>query len=315
MSSSGKKPYRTVRNIDILRITDPETGEYAEILCRGAALNYWQVTLEEGGVLPLIHGYTDHVIPEHIPKYYRGAKLSPFPCRINQGRYTFKGKTYQLPVGDDGHALHGLLANVDFDWEETEPGEVVLSYTYDGSEPGYPFPYKIRITYQIKKRRLLVQTDIESLHNEEFPIADGWHPYFLLKKDSVYHTVCKKRLVHNDLIPTGEVVTDRRLVTGSGPGKYRLDDCFLVDTDLNENPAVAYIDYPNGDMLGMMCDAGYPFLQVYDDPSGKSVALEPLSAAPDAFNNDMGTTVLQPGEKKTFGYVLMYFFYSTIQGD
>ena len=37
--------------------------------------------------------------------------LFPFPSRINQGKYSFEGIDYQLPINDvsRGHAIHGFV--------------------------------------------------------------------------------------------------------------------------------------------------------------------------------------------------------------
>jgi aldose 1-epimerase len=41
-------------------------------------------------------------------------------------------------------------------------------------------------------------------------------------------------------------------------------------------------------------------LQIYTPEDRKSIAIENLSSAPDAFNNGMGLLVLEPGETKMF---------------
>jgi aldose 1-epimerase len=48
----------------------------------------------------------------------------------------------------------------------------------------------------------------------------------------------------------------------------------------------------------------YPYLQLYIPGSRDSIAIENLSAAPDAFNNGMGLTILEPGEKVDFETVI-----------
>ena len=34
--------------------------------------------------------------------------LFPFPNRIRDGKYSFGGKSYSIPVGTKGHAIHGF---------------------------------------------------------------------------------------------------------------------------------------------------------------------------------------------------------------
>jgi aldose 1-epimerase len=47
-------------------------------------------------------------------------------------------------------------------------------------------------------------------------------------------------------------------------------------------------------------EKSYPYLQIYTPDHRKSIAIENLSAAPDAFNNGLGLKVLEPGEAATF---------------
>ena len=47
-------------------------------------------------------------------------------------------------------------------------------------------------------------------------------------------------------------------------------------------------------------EKSYPILQVYTPPHRRSIAIENLSAAPDAFNNDIGLIHLQAGESYDF---------------
>jgi aldose 1-epimerase len=47
-------------------------------------------------------------------------------------------------------------------------------------------------------------------------------------------------------------------------------------------------------------DKSYPYLQIYTPPHRQSIAIENLSAAPDAFNNGMNLQILAAGEQAKF---------------
>jgi aldose 1-epimerase len=47
-------------------------------------------------------------------------------------------------------------------------------------------------------------------------------------------------------------------------------------------------------------EKSYPYLQIYIPPHRKSIAIENISGAPDAFNNGMGFTTLEPGGSVSF---------------
>jgi aldose 1-epimerase len=47
-------------------------------------------------------------------------------------------------------------------------------------------------------------------------------------------------------------------------------------------------------------DKSYPYLQVYIPKDRKSIAIENLSATPDAFNNGMGLIIAEPATLYSF---------------
>ena len=46
----------------------------------------------------------------------------------------------------------------------------------------------------------------------------------------------------------------------------------------------------------------YRYLQVYTPPGRESIAIEPMTCAPNAFNNGMGLIRLDPGEAFTASF-------------
>jgi aldose 1-epimerase len=58
------------------------------------------------------------------------------------------------------------------------------------------------------------------------------------------------------------------------------------------------------DQLGLALyiypERSYPYLQIYTPPHRKSIAIENLSSAPDAFNNKMGLIELGPEDSQAF---------------
>jgi aldose 1-epimerase len=70
-----------------------------------------------------------------------------------------------------------------------------------------------------------------------------------------------------------------------------LDNCFELDHSKQQ----PYCKLSNSQLeLLIEPDKSYPYLQVYTPPSRDMIAIENLSAAPDAFNNKMGLLSLEP---------------------
>jgi aldose 1-epimerase len=85
-------------------------------------------------------------------------------------------------------------------------------------------------------------------------------------------------------------------------GDARLDHAFAhLDRD---EKGLARIELRRGrETIGLWLDSGFDFVQVYTGDTlperarrRASVAVEPMSCAPDAFNSGDGLRVLNPGE-------------------
>jgi aldose 1-epimerase len=81
-------------------------------------------------------------------------------------------------------------------------------------------------------------------------------------------------------------------------GNTFLDNCFLVND--NDKPACILTNTKTGLRLIINPGKSYPYLQVYTPDHRNSIAIENLSAVPDAFNNKIGLTILNAGESVSF---------------
>jgi aldose 1-epimerase len=287
-------------------------GARAEILpACGAILNRWQVRMHHS-TRELIEGYTDaDDFAQHAEtKGFRSCKLSPYVCRIpHGGRYSFDGEAYQVGKYNlAGSSIHGLLYNEPFQLTYSEAGEkhamAVLQHTYGGTDAGYPFPYFIEVIYYLlPDNSLSIATTLFNKHHSPIPIADGWHPYFTLGKpvDELYLEIATDNmLVFDDaLVPTGALKPEGRFEFPHSLEGMELDNCFLLRQPL-VGPACSLVNTEDKIALQITPDANYPYLQVYTPPHRQSIAIENLSAAPDAFNNRMGLIVLEPDEQIKF---------------
>ncbi len=213
----------------------------------------------------------------------------------------------------DGSALHGLLYDAAFKVmnqyaDETSAG-AALKYSYTGSDGGYPFHYDCVVAYHLKKdNELTIVTEIINKDKGLIPMQDGWHPYFTLggKIDGLFlEFQSKEILVFNDaLIPTGELLPYHDFNSMKKIGDISFDNCFTINfADEIANgcqPLCVLRDEEKKLRIEIRPDKHYPYLQIYTPPHRKSIAIENLSAAPDAFNNKMGLLTLQPGENVIF---------------
>lgn len=277
----------------------------------GAILNRWQVQMH-GKSWEVIEGYDskDDFGMHCESKGFRSCKLSPYVCRIpNNGTWEMNGKSYNIGKFDlAGSSIHGLLYNLPFEVSFSEATDehaiLVLQHHYDATDPGYPFPYFMEVVYYLlPDNTLKISTTVYNKHDSAIPMADGWHPYFSLGRpvDELFFEMASDQIVvfDNKLIPTGEIKPDNRFEFMHPLDGIQLDNCFLLHNPLL-GPACQLINTQDKIALSIAADENYPYLQIYTPPHRKSIAIENLSAAPDAFNNKMGLIVLEPDEQIGF---------------
>lgn len=272
----------------------------------GAIINAWWV-----GDVNIIDGYTDQGdFLARVHAGFRSAKLLPFVCRLNQAKYSWLGQDYQLyKFLLNGSALHGIVYDQVFSVVETYQDEtgcsITLIYDYQGDHPGYPFPFTCKVSYTLREAgKLEINTWLSNAATavSALPIVDGWHPYFALGGDADQwwlKIMTDQKMEYNaDLIPTGRYVQDGAFTEGALIGHVKLDNGFLLS---GEQGSFCTLKNPEtGLAVIFLRQVNYPFLQLYIPDNRKSIAIENLSGAPDAFNNGIGLTVLQPGEHKSF---------------
>ncbi|HWY99181.1 MAG TPA: aldose 1-epimerase, partial [Bacteroidia bacterium] len=148
---------------------------------------------------------------------YRSAKLSPFPNRINNGKYEFEGKEYQLEQTNPPHALHGLCWNLPFtakaELVTDNSAMIILQADYNSLHKGYPFTYHIEIEYTLEENNFKSLTRVLNTSEQVIPIGDGWHPYFTTgsKIDSLKLQLPPSKQVElgKNMIPTGNYVAGK----------------------------------------------------------------------------------------------------------
>ena len=292
-----------------ITLKDAANSSSVQVYSFGALLNQFIAPLGDGfiNVIDGFNSTTDAI--ENLTPFFKSAKLSPFPCRVKDGKYRFGQNEFQLnKYTSHGQALHGLIFDkpftIDKVIETDEEATVVLEYVYDNALEGFPFRYKCRVAYSLTaSNTLTVTTTITNMDNQLLPVADGWHPYFTLGdsiNDYLVEFQSKEMLEFDEaLIPTGKLKAYEEFGSLKTFGTTFFDNCFTLNFAecqpmcVIRNPAkkVQVEFYP---------DKSYPFIQFYTPPLRNSIAVENLSAAPDAFNNGMGLRILQPAESAIF---------------
>jgi aldose 1-epimerase len=242
----------------------------------------------------------------------RGQPLIPWPNRLAGGRYTFQGATHQAALDEvaAGNAIHGLTRWRSWDVTQTGEAEAVMRLRLLPS-PGYPFTVAVAIRYALGADGLTVATTARNDGAGPCPYALGFHPYLAAFDATVdgmeVQAPGRTRYLADDRgIPAG-----RETVHGEWDlrsprliGERRLDACFTrLDRDGAGRAAVTARDPSSGQTVRLWMDEAFTHLMLFTgdtiaDPGRRrrGLAVEPMTAAPDAFNSGDGLMVLQPGQ-------------------
>ncbi|MEZ5008968.1 MAG: hypothetical protein R2753_12525 [Chitinophagales bacterium] len=263
----------------------------------GGALNRFEVLID-GHYLNLIDGYSS--IEETNRHRFKGVCLAPFPNRIKDGKFESNGVSYQLDCNDKfDHAMHGFVYNKEMSYLLYETS-IELDDDYDGQISGYPFPFQLQIIYRLKDKGFEQEIQLTNKSNQSIPIGLGWHPYFSDLGIGVDHLKmkmpnAKKVIVDERKIPTGEQIDFNQYEELKPIGNVEVDHCFIV----NRKPTPALeLNYPKYDFsLSLSIDGPNDkenYIQLYIPKERNAIAIEPMTCAPDAFNNGVGLVTLAP---------------------
>jgi len=300
------KKAKVLVNLKKITILNRKTEEYVDIIPAYGG-NIIELVLCKGGNLySVIDGEKSY---EELIKNscHRSAKLFPFPNRIKDGKYSINGMNYMFPVNheEENNAIHGFIFDKSFEvskLEETEmAATLVLEYHYNNNIKGYPFSFKMTITYILSLSGIEVITNVINKGSNTMPMGDGWHPYITLDEsiDKLFLQIpSDKRIVVDDrMIPTGDIEIDKRLII-LRLLKCMFDDSYYID---NDKTAITKLYSEQKDLtINLWQDSRYSkykYLQIYIPPSRKSIAIEPMTCKADAFNSGDGLIVLSPNEK------------------
>jgi aldose 1-epimerase len=284
---------------------------------------YSAVVTEIGASLRRLRwGDRDLIVPfarDEVRPHYRGAILAPWPNRVVDGRYTFAGVEYQLPVTEPqrGHALHGLALWLGATIVEHLPSSVTLAMVIEPQD-GYPFRVRVIVSYALGAIGLRVNVTATNLTDREAPFATAAHPYLVAPVGPLDEwtlslpaarvlTVTPDRLIPVGLAPVEHVdggAFDFRVPREIGA--TRIDHAFTdLSRDANGTTVVA-LTGRDARGVTLSWDHDSPWVQIctadLSTPfhSRLGLAVEPMSGPPDAFNSGAVTLVLGVGQSRSY---------------
>ncbi|WP_051866837.1 aldose epimerase family protein [Corynebacterium atypicum] len=258
---------------------------------------------------PLVRAFERDTFPPECA----GEVLAPWPNRVADGRFRFAGTDYQLELTEPerGNALHGFTSGQLFEpvaGPGTTADRVTLAATL-GPRPGWPWPIEVRAEYRVVANGLLARLTATNLASAPAPVALGAHTYLdaqgaPLDECTLCHDFALHQPLDERLIPTGHPVP----LAEPGPWQMAgrvLDDSFRRDPGSAKRGRARLIA-PDGRGVELDFSARCRWVQVFTSP-GRQLAVEPMTAPPNALASGLDLEVLKPHESWGFDFAVSAF--------
>lgn len=255
------------------------------------------------------------------PSRYGTPVLFPFPGRVARGRFTFRGRDYELQKrANNGNAIHGFV--YDRPWQvvasgaSAREGAVLVGRSESLAFPElagqYPSAFRLDLTYRLRGWALGIEARAENVGPEPLPVGYGLHPYLHAPIDHgesaggcVIEVPVTSRWELVDMLPTGRILpVEEDLAAGVSLEGRRFDDVYTGVMMSGGGSRCVLTDTRARLAVVVEADRGFREWVVYTPPR-PAVCFEPYTCVPDALNLeprgvDAGRLVLEPGEWRSW---------------
>ena len=253
------------------------------------------------------------------PPFGTGIVMFPWVNRLRDGHFSHLGKTYRSAITEarTNNALHGLLRDRVYEVTNQTDSSITFSAELEALD-SYPSPMTFSVTYQLVDAGFTATYSAKNHGQEPAPFSTGAHPYFVIGQTPTPDLMIQipaasyLRLDARQLPVAKESVVDSQL---DAREPVRVGD-FMTDTDFTDlerddlGIARVCLSEPGfGQVSGkrtteIWLDAAFKHVHVYSTPlypiaEGETihaVAIEPVTAGPDALNTRDDLVTLSPDQ-------------------
>lgn len=296
-----------------------------QVLNYGAAIFSFKMLNNRDQLIDLVVGPKN--AEDYLTSEYRaenkcfGATIGRFAGRISQGKFKIEDREYELHQ-EEGVHLHGGVAGFQYKFwnvDSVEKGEnpsVILSYTSEHMEEGYPGKLEVKAKYTLTENDE-IKISYKAKTDKETIVNLTNHSYFNLNgngsvSDHFMQVNASKILeLGEDNLPTGSLKKLKKSPKDYGEsrllGNRELDDVYVLDVMEHEVQAQLFAPLSG---IKLKVSSNQPVLVIYSPKSlpGKwtylseidrkypAVAIEAQNY-PDAPNfRNFPSSLLKPGE-------------------
>lgn len=306
------------------RVTLP-TGEPLELRSAGVVARIGTVAAVLRSVTVDGVAITQPIPDGSRPSFCTGIVLAPWPNRVRDGLWTLDGRQQQLDLteAERHNALHGLLEFADYEVRDRSETSVTLGAVIP-PQHGWPFLLDTWVRYELLPDGIAATHGVTNLSDLRAPYGTGAHPFLRVgdvPAAELELTVAAERYLEvderlnpvelRDVEGTAFDVRDAKRVA-----QLELDTAYtgVGFGDVVDGRGIsAWVAAPDGARTILRQDVDWPWVQafttdIYATPDGpiSAVAVEPMTAPPNALNSGDDLIWLQPGDEWQGGWDLRY---------
>ena len=247
--------------------------------------------------------------------------LFPFVGKVNNGKYTYKGQTYEMK------SQHGFARDSVFQCVENTGNKIThLLKSGEATKSCYPFDFELYVTHSLDEanpRLLHVQWTVKNTGDDTMLYSIGAHPGFTVpaaasekRSDYFIEFPDKAKLSYMLLNQDNSLaITDKTYDLDLENGFLPIEDS-LFDRDAlvfdNQNIDVMRIAKPDKTPYVTVSCKDFPYAGVWSKPDGKFICLEPWYGRTDddGFNGNLedkaGIQTLDGGCQKEYIYTIEF---------
>ena len=265
-----------------------------------------------GAELQSIQGPDGHeYLWQGDPTYWKNRATNCFPMvgRLFEGRYTYGGKSYELPI-------HGFAKMQLFSPRQLSGSQVRFGLSENTETlTMYPFAFNLAITYTVEGPTLTVDYEVTNLDEKIMPYLIGGHPGFNMplesgKAFSDYRVRFAEGVTPRRAVPDEAVLDtggrepwplDEHQAIALHHGLFDNDAIFLTDCgheatlEAVDGGTSLHMEFPDFTFLGLWhkpkTEAPYICLEPWSESFGKAGVVEDFASKEEAIH-------LQPGETR-----------------
>ena len=230
------------------------------------------------------HGWTD--------REWGAFVMAPWTGRLRLGRVSWAGRTWQLPLDDGPHAIHGTVLTAPFTVTEASTTRATLAAPLG---PDWPFEGRVVHEIELSPTRLRLRLELHA-EREPFPGIVGWHPWFHRRASRVMAPSEQTGEVSITVHPAHALELDAH---GLPSGAVTAPPPSPADAVLLNLLAPPAVRWPGGPSLSLYAPEAQAWVVYTAHPDG--VCVEPVTGLPDGLNGGLlgDPPVARPGRPMT----------------